>query len=120
MRVLCEANLSHCGDSHAPLEASSSGLVSGGSHHDQPFQRYSGGTGDAWRLDPAGHSALPLARAGDPQPVHIEETNANFAIARTGQYRIDGPAFVYFEQDTRQAATIFGYPTEKFSQEAGA
>jgi len=85
-----------------------------------PLVLFSTETGDAWLLDPADRLALPLARAGDPQPVHIEETNNNFAIAWTGQYRMDGPAFVYFEQDTGRIATIFGYPTEKLSQKAGA
>src|SRR5260370_8705742 len=36
-------------------------------------------TGDAWLLDPADHLAVPLARAGDPLPVHIAHTDNNFS-----------------------------------------
>lgn len=85
-----------------------------------PLILFSTETGDAWMLDPADHLALRLARDGDPQPVHIEETNSNFAIGWTGQYRIDGSTFIYFDQDTGRVATIFGYPTEKLAQEAGS
>jgi hypothetical protein len=37
-------------------------------------------TGDAWLLDPFDQLATPLARDGDALPVHIEETDTNFAI----------------------------------------
>ena len=33
-------------------------------------------TGDAWLLDKDDGLAAPLARDGDPQPIHIEETDA--------------------------------------------
>src|SRR5208282_5494472 len=35
-----------------------------------PLVLFSTETGDAWLLDPADRLALPLGRAGDPQPVH--------------------------------------------------
>jgi len=71
-------------------------------------------TGDAWLLDPADRLAARLARDGESEPIHIEETDTTFAIGWKGRYRIDGPAFVYSDQDTGRVATI-GYPTEKLS-----
>ena len=50
-------------------------------------------TGDAWLLDPADRLAARLARDGESEPVHIEETDTTFAIGWKGRYRIDGPAF---------------------------
>src|SRR6266478_4240202 len=52
-------------------------------------------TGDAWLLDPADRLAARLARDGESEPIHIEETDTTFAIGWKGRYRIDGPAFVY-------------------------
>ena len=46
----------------------------------------------------------------------FEETDTTFAIGWKGRYRIEGPAFVYSDQDTGRVATILGYPTEKLSQ----
>jgi hypothetical protein len=37
-------------------------------------------TGDAWLLDATDRLAAQLARDGDPEPIHIEETDANFTI----------------------------------------
>ena len=51
-------------------------------------------TGDAWLLDKDDGLAAPLARDGDPQPIHIEETDANFTIEWKGHYRIEGDAFI--------------------------
>ena len=50
-------------------------------------------TGDAWLLDPADQLAARLARDGQSEPIHIEETDTTFAIGWKGRYRIDGPAF---------------------------
>jgi hypothetical protein len=36
--------------------------------------------------------AAPLARDGDPEPIDIEETNANFTIEWKGHHRIEGAA----------------------------
>jgi hypothetical protein len=52
-------------------------------------------------------------RPGEPEPVHIEETDANFAIDWKGHYRIEGAAFVYVDRDARQTRTILGYPTRQ-------
>src|SRR5258707_5720554 len=51
-------------------------------------------TGDAWLLDPADQLAARLARDGQSEPIHIEETDTTFAIGWKGRYRIDGrPSF---------------------------
>ena len=77
-------------------------------------------TGDAWLLDPADHLAVPVAQGGDPLPVHIEETDRNFNIEWMGTYRIDGPAFVYIEKDSRRVRTILGYPTKHILEQSGS
>jgi hypothetical protein len=51
--------------------------------------------GDAWLLDKEDALAAPLTRDGNPEPVHIEETDANFTIEWKGHYRIEGDAFIY-------------------------
>jgi len=73
-------------------------------------------TGDAWLLDPADQLAARLARDGQSEPIHIEETDSTFAIGWKGRYRIDEPAFVYSDHDTGRVATIIGYPTDKLSE----
>src|SRR5215475_6774968 len=70
-------------------------------------------TGDAWLLDPSDQLAARLARDGDPEPIHIEETDTTFAIGWKGHYRIEGPAFVYVDRDTGRTSTILGYPTNQ-------
>jgi hypothetical protein len=73
-------------------------------------------TGDAWLLDPADRLAVRLARGGESEPIYIEETDTTFAIAWQGCYRIEGPAFVYSDNDTGRITTIVGYPTEQLAQ----
>ena len=68
-------------------------------------------TGDAWLLDPSDQLAARLAGDGDPEPIHIEETDTTFAIGWKGHYRIEGAAFVYVDRDTGRTTTILGYPT---------
>jgi hypothetical protein len=70
-------------------------------------------TGDAWIIDCEDHLALRLARQGDPDPFHIEETETSFAIDWTGHYRIEGAAFLYTDRDSRRTTTVIGYPTDK-------
>ena len=72
-------------------------------------------TGDAWLLDRDDHLALRLARAGDPKPFHIEETDTSFAIDWKGNYRIEGAAFVYTDRETGRTTTVIGYPTDKLA-----
>jgi hypothetical protein len=70
-------------------------------------------TGDAWLLDKENGLAAQLARDGDPEPIHIEETDANFSIEWKGRYRIEGAAFVYVDPKTGGTRTILGYPTQR-------
>ena len=90
--------------------------------HDGRFVRvaslvmFSTDTGDAWLLDPSERLAVRLARNGDPEPVHIEETDTNFAVAWTGDYRISGAAFIYNERPSGRVITIVGYPTDRIAQ----
>ena len=73
-------------------------------------------TGDAWLLDPADRLAARLARGGESEPIHIEETDTTFAIGWKGRYRIEGPAFVYSDNESGRATTILGYPTDQLAQ----
>jgi hypothetical protein len=73
-------------------------------------------TGDAWLLDPADRLAARLARDGDPEPIHIEETETAFAIEWKGHYRIEGTSFVYADRHTGRVSGILGYPTDKLTQ----
>jgi hypothetical protein len=79
---------------------------------------FSTDTGDAWLLDPSDRLAARLARDGDPEPIHIEETDTNFAIGWTGHYRINGAAFVYTDYTSGRALTILGYPTDQIAKTA--
>ena len=73
-------------------------------------------TGDSWLLDPSERLAARLAHDGDPEPIHIEETDASFAIGWKGHYRIEGAAFIYVDRDSGRVTTILGYPTDKLIQ----
>ena len=70
-------------------------------------------TGDAWLLDKEDGLAAQLARDGDPEPILIEEMDANFSIEWKGRYRIEGAAFVYVDRETAGTRTILGYPTHQ-------
>ena len=76
---------------------------------------FSSETGDAWIIDREDHLALRLARQGDPEPFHIEETDTSFAIDWKGHYRIEGAAFVYTDRHTGRTTTVIGYPTDKLA-----
>ena len=73
-------------------------------------------TGDAWILDPADHLAARLARDGDPEPLHFEETDTTFAIGWKGNYRLDRNTFVYIDRDTGRMSSIVGYPTGEIAE----
>ena len=77
---------------------------------------FSAESGDAWLLDPSEHLAVRVARDGQPEPVHIEDTETTFAIGWTGHYRIAGTTFIYMDGDTGKVSTIFGYPTDKLAE----
>jgi hypothetical protein len=81
-----------------------------------PLVLFSTETGDAWVLDPADHLAMPVAREGEFLPVRIAETATSFEIDWTGQYRIDGDAFVYVDKNARKVRTILGYPTRLIAE----
>ena len=83
-----------------------------------PLVLFSTETGDAWLLDPADSLAARVARDGDPEDVHFEETDTNFAIGWKGNYQIDGDAFVFIDRDTARVTTILGYPTRRLAQVA--
>ena len=68
-------------------------------------------TGDAWILDPSEQLAARLAQDGDPLPIYIEETNANYSIGWQGRYRIDNDAFIYEDNQSGNRRSISGYPT---------
>ena len=74
-----------------------------------PLILFSTETGDAWLLDPADRLAARLARDGESEPIHIEETDTTFAIGWKGRYRIQGPAFVFADNDGGRVTTILGY-----------
>ena len=76
---------------------------------------FSTDTGDAWLLDRSDRLAARLARDGEPEPIQIEESDTAFTIGWKGRYRLDGPAFVYSDQETGRVVTILGYPTEKIA-----
>ena len=73
-------------------------------------------TGDAWLLDPADGLAARLARDGEREPIHIEETDTTLAIRWKGRYRIEGPTFVYSDNDSGRVTTMLGYPTDQLAQ----
>ena len=81
-----------------------------------PLALFSTDTGDAWLLDSTDHLAARVARGGDPEPIHFEETEANFAIGWKGNYHIDGDTFVYSDPDSARVVTIFGYPTARIAE----
>ena len=72
-------------------------------------------TGDAWLLDTTDRLAARLARDGESEPIHIEETDETFAIGWKGGYRIEGSSFVYSDRDTGRVSTILGYPVDKLT-----
>ena len=80
---------------------------------------FSTDTGHAWLLDVTDQLAVRLAKDGDPEPIYLEETDTSFAIEWKGQYRIEGPAFIYIDRDTGRVTTILGYPTHKIAPHAG-
>ena len=79
---------------------------------------FSTDTGDAWLLDRSDQLATRLARNGEPEAIHIEETDTALAIDWKGHYRIDGPAFVYSDRDSGRTVTILGYPADKLGATA--
>ena len=77
---------------------------------------FSTDSGDAWLLDVTDQLAAPLARDGDPEPIHLEETDTSFAIGWKGHYHIEGIAFIYADRDSGRVRAIFGYPIQKIAR----
>ncbi len=77
---------------------------------------FSSDTGDAWLLDVTDQLAARLARDGDPEPIHLEETDTTFAIEWKGHYHIQGPAFIYTDRDSGRVTTVLGYPTQTIAR----
>jgi hypothetical protein len=73
-------------------------------------------TGDAWLLDAADHLAARVARDGDREAVHIEDTDTSVAVEWKGHYRIAGGTFVSVDRHSRRVTAIFGYPTQKLAR----
>jgi len=78
-----------------------------------PLVFFSTETGDAWMLEPQNHLAVRLARAGDPLPVLIEETDERFAIGWLGRYHFDRDMFVYEDNASGSVTAIMGYPIKQ-------
>jgi hypothetical protein len=81
-----------------------------------PLVLFSTETGDAWLLDPSDHLAARVARDGDPEHVHFEETDSSFAIGWKGNYRIELDTFVFVDLATARVTTVLGYPTRRLAQ----
>ena len=81
-----------------------------------PLALFSTDTGDAWLLDPSERFAVRLARDGDPESVHIVDTDTTFSVGWTGHYSVDGRAFTYIDMTSGRIVTIVGYPTDQIAQ----
>jgi len=77
---------------------------------------FSTDTGDAWLLDRSDQLAARLARDGETEPIHIDETDTAFTVSWKGRYRIEGLAFVYSDRESGRIITILGYPTDKLTE----
>jgi len=55
-----------------------------------------------------------LARDGNPEHVHFEETDATLAVGWKGNYQID--ASVYIDRDTARVTTIPAIPTRRLAE----
>jgi len=51
----------------------------------------------AWLLDTSDQLAAQLARAGEPEPIHIEENDTTFTVDWKGHYRIEGHSFSWIK-----------------------
>jgi hypothetical protein len=77
-----------------------------------PLVLFSTQTGDAWILDPSDQLAARLAQDGEPLPIYIEETDANYSIGWQGRFRIDAEVFFYEDNESHQQRSILGYPAQ--------
>ncbi len=82
-----------------------------------PLILFSSDTGDAWLLDWQDKSALCLARGGVQQQFGITDTEHQFAIEWTSDYKITGDLMT-FRDTSGRAVSIHGYPTDAILQTA--
>ena len=82
-----------------------------------PLILFSSDTGDAWVLDWQDKSALCLARGGVQQLFNITETEQEFAIEWTSDYKISGDLMTFGDR-SGEAVSIRGYPTAAILQSA--
>ena len=76
-------------------------------------------TGNTWLLDPADSPRRTRGADSDPEDIHFEETDTNFAIGSKGDSQIDGDALpVFIDRDTARVTTILGYPARRLAQVA--
>src|SRR5713101_415103 len=68
------------------------------------------------RLAPGPGRSPRRPSGGDPDPIHFEETDTNFAIGWKGNYSVDGDAFVFIDNDSARIVTFLGYPTGRIAQ----
>jgi hypothetical protein len=80
-----------------------------------PLTFFSIETGDAWMLDPSDHSALCLARDGDPESVNITETAETFAVEWNMSYEISGDRFIITDK-AGHSRSIIGYQVREIAQ----
>jgi hypothetical protein len=73
-------------------------------------------TADAWMLDVEDHLANRLARDGQPQEVHIEDTGGTrYTILWRGLYAVEGDLFVYRDAQSGGVTSILGYPAARIA-----
>ena len=72
-------------------------------------------TGDAWLLDRDDRLAARIARDGVAERIHIRESRTKFAIGWKGDYRLDGPDFIYSDWESGRVTVITGYPTAQIA-----
>jgi hypothetical protein len=80
-----------------------------------PLILFSTDTGDAWLLDWQDERALCLARGGVAQDVNITETESQFAIEWTSDYRISDDV-ITFQHDSGRVVSVQGYPTQVITE----
>jgi hypothetical protein len=75
-------------------------------------------TGDMWHmwlLDRSDHLAARLARDGESEPVHIEDTDTALSVGRVAIVSTGRRSFTRIR---RAVITILGYPADKLADTA--
>lgn len=82
-----------------------------------PLMSFASANGDAWLLDPEDRLAIRVAHDGLPEEFDFDESESNFEIGWTGEYRIEGDTFVFTDHGTGGEITVAGYLPERLAQE---